>query len=76
MADVQEESFEQVALIELTLEKSRARAERAATTLRDLNAEAHLIDAVEQVRDELSELARRLRQSTYFAVPEADRRPG
>ena len=70
MADAQEASFEQVALVELTLEKSRARAEHAANAQRDLDAEPHLIEAVEEVRDELSALARLLRQSTYFAVPE------
>lgn len=72
MADDQEASFEQVALVELTLEKSRARAERAAHALRNLDAEPHLVEAVERTQEELSELARRLRQSTYFAVPNAE----
>jgi hypothetical protein len=71
MAVSQEDSFEQVALVELALEKSRARTERAARALRELNAEPHLIDAVDRTREELSVLARQLRQSTYFAVPEA-----
>jgi hypothetical protein len=72
MTDPDEDRFEQVALVELALEKSRAKAERAAQTLRRLNAEPHLIEAIERTQEELSELARRLRQSTYFAVPKAE----
>lgn len=74
MTEPQEASFEQIALVELTLEKSRARAERAAKALRDLDAEPHLIEAVGHVQEELSALARRLRQGTYFAVSEAAER--
>lgn len=72
MPDSQEDRFEQIALVELTLEKSRARAERAAETLRALDAEPHLIEAVERTQSELSELARSLRQSTYFAAPKGE----
>ncbi|MDX6584280.1 MAG: hypothetical protein QOI10_3464 [Solirubrobacterales bacterium] len=66
-----EDSFEQIAIVELALEKSRARAERAVSALRDLDADPHLIEAVEQAQEELSLSARRLRQATYFAVPDA-----
>jgi hypothetical protein len=66
-----EASFEQIARIELSLEKSRARAERAAQELRRLDADAHLVEALERVQEELSATSRRLRQGTYFAVPDA-----
>jgi glycine/D-amino acid oxidase-like deaminating enzyme len=65
-----EASFEQVAIVELALEKSRARAQRAAEALQELAADPHLIEAVERAQEELSATARRLRQGTYFAVPD------
>jgi len=65
-----EASFEQIAIVELALEKSRARAERAAQALRELDADPHLVEAVERAQEELSASARRLRQGTYFAVPD------
>jgi hypothetical protein len=68
-----EASFEQIAIVELSLEKSRARAERAAQALRELDADPHLIAALERVQEELSATSRRLRQGTYFAVPDAQR---
>lgn len=67
----QEECLEQVAMVELSIEKSRARAERAAEALRDLDAEPHLIAALERVQEELTSATRLLRQGTYFAVPSA-----
>lgn len=70
-ANQDEASFEQIAIVELSLEKSRARAERAAKALRELDADPHLVEAVERTQDELSVAARRLRQGTYFAVPDA-----
>jgi hypothetical protein len=68
--DPSEQAFEQIALVELSLEKTRARTERAAATLRKLEADEHLVDALERVQEELSDAARRLRQRTYFAVPD------
>jgi hypothetical protein len=67
----QEECLEQVAMVELSIEKSRARAERAAEALKGLDAEDHLIDALERVQQELTSATRLLRQGTYFAVPSA-----
>jgi len=58
-------------MVELSIEKSRARAERAAQTLRELDAEPHLVDALERVQGELTAATRLLRQGTYFAVPDA-----
>ena len=66
-----EDSFEQIAIVELALEKARARSERAAEALRELDADPHLVQAVERAQEELSSSARRLRQGTYFAVPDA-----
>ena len=53
----------------LYIEEARERAERAATVLRAEGADAHLIEALERSTTELSEVARRLRQGTLFAVP-------
>lgn len=64
-----EDSFEQVAVVELALEKSRARTERAVRALRELDADPHLVEALERTQEEISATARRLRQGTYFAVP-------
>jgi len=66
-----EDSFEQVAIVELALEKSRARTERAAKALRELGADPHLVEALERTQEEISATARRLRQGTYFAVPDS-----
>jgi hypothetical protein len=62
----QEVDFTTIEGVELSIEKTRARAERAATALRESGAEPHLIEALEQAQEELSDLARRLRQSTYL----------
>lgn len=66
-----ERNYEQVANVELTLEKSRARAKRAAENLEALGADPHLIDALERTQEELSATARALRQRTYFAVADS-----
>lgn len=66
-----EDSFEQIALVELSLEKTRARTKRAADALRLIDAEPHLVEALERVQEELSTTSRQLRQRTYFAVPDA-----
>jgi len=66
----QETNFNEIAGVELSIEKSRARAERAARALRDRGADPHLIEALERTQSELSNAARALRQGTYFAVPE------
>jgi hypothetical protein len=66
-----EDSFEQVAIVELALEKSRARTERAAKALRELDADPHLVEALERTQEEISATARRLRQGTYLAVPDS-----
>lgn len=54
----------------LYLEEARRRAERASAALRGDGAEEHLVDALERVQEELSEMSRRLRQDTFFAVPD------
>lgn len=53
----------------LYIEQARSRAERAAAALRKNGADEHLVDALTQAEQELSDLARRLRQGTFFAVP-------
>ena len=64
-----ETHFAEIDVAMLYIEEARKRAERAAKALRDEGADAHLIAALERSETELSEVARRLRQGTFFAVP-------
>jgi len=64
-----EQHFEQIDVAMLYIEEARARAERVAETLRKSAAEPHLVEAMEQAERDLSDVARRLRQGTFFAVP-------
>jgi hypothetical protein len=64
-----EQAFEQIDVAMLYIEEARERTERAAAGMRKLGAEQHLIEAVERAQEELSDVARRLRQGTFFAVP-------
>ena len=64
-----ETHFAEIDVAMLYIEEARARAERAADTLRAEGADAHLIEALAQAQDELSGVARGLRQGTLFAVP-------
>ena len=64
-----EQYFEQIDHAMLYIEEARSRAEKAAAMLRKLGAEEHLIEAMENTERELSDVARRLRQGTLFAVP-------
>lgn len=53
----------------LYIEEARARAERAIDVLRKGGADDHLVEALVKAEEELSDVARRLRQGTLFAVP-------
>lgn len=64
-----EKHFAEIDVAMLYIEEARERAERAATALRAEGADAHLIEALQRSTTELSEIARRLRQGTLFAVP-------
>ena len=64
-----EKHFAEVDVAMLYIEEARERAERAAAALRAGGADAHLIEALERSEKELSDVARRLRQGTLFAVP-------
>lgn len=66
-----EASFGEVDVVMLYLEEARRRAECACTELRGMGAEAHLIEATEKVQEQVSEVARKYRHGTFFAVPEA-----
>jgi hypothetical protein len=66
--ELDEESFRKIESTMLYLEEARARAERAVKEMRELGAESHLVDATEQVHDDLTELTRRYRHRTYFAA--------
>lgn len=64
-----ETSFREIESTMLYIEEARARAERAFNALDQAGAEPHLLEATQDALDELSELARRYRHGTYFAVP-------
>ncbi|HUZ14929.1 MAG TPA: hypothetical protein VMU72_01975 [Gaiellaceae bacterium] len=64
-----EQAFEQIDVAMLYIEQARERTERATAEMRKLGADEHLIEAMERAREELSDVARRLRQGTFFAVP-------
>jgi hypothetical protein len=64
-----EQYFEQIDHAMLYIEQARERTERAVAEMRKLGAEEHLIEAMERAQEELSDVARRLRQGTFFAVP-------
>ncbi|HVW89466.1 MAG TPA: hypothetical protein VHC01_08355 [Gaiellaceae bacterium] len=66
-----ERHFAEIDAAMLYIEEARARAERAAKTLRGEGADAHLIEALEEAQEQLSDVARTLRQGTLFAVPDA-----
>lgn len=64
-----ETSFRHIESTMVYIEEARARAERALKELRQTGAEAHLVEATEQALEELTDLVRRYRHGTYFAVP-------
>ncbi len=64
-----ETHFAEIDAAMLYIEEARARAERAAKTLRAEGADEHLIEALESAQEQLSDVARSLRQGTLFAVP-------
>ena len=64
-----EEHFAEIDVAMLYIEQARERTERATTALRAEGADAHLIEALERSTAELSDVARRLRQGTFFAAP-------
>lgn len=66
-----EKQYGEVDVVLLYIEDARRRAERAAVELRDGGAEDFLVEAMEQVQLELSATAKKLIQSTFFAVPKA-----
>ena len=69
LQELDEEHFAEIDVAMLYIEQARERTERAATALRAEGADAHLIEALERSTSELSDVARRLRQGTFFAVP-------
>lgn len=64
-----EQHFAEIDVAMIYIEEARARTERAAAALRSTDADAHLVEALERTQAELSDVARRLRQGTLFAVP-------
>ena len=70
-AERDEKQYGEVDVVLLYIEDARRRAERAATELREGGAEDFLVEALEQVQEELSQTAKKLIQGTFFAVPDA-----
>jgi hypothetical protein len=68
---VDEHHYAEIDATMLYIEEARARAERAASKLRQDGADEHLTEALEQTQEQLSAAARELRQATYFVVPKA-----
>jgi Fic family protein len=66
-----EADFLEIHAVMLYVEEARRRTERAIATLRESEADDHLIVALERTEEELRDVARRLRQGTFFAVPKA-----
>lgn len=66
-----EKQYGEVDVVLLYIEDARRRAERAAAELREGGAEDFLVEALEQVQEELSQTAKKLIQGTFFAVPDA-----
>ena len=66
-----EADFLEIHSVMLYVEEARRRTERAIETLRESGAEEHLIEALQRTEEELRDVARRLRQGTFFAVPKA-----
>ena len=69
LQELDEKHFAEIEVAMLYITEARERAERAAKALRTESADAHLIEALERSAAELSDVGRRLRQGTYFAVP-------
>lgn len=69
LQELDEKHFAEIDVAMLYIEEARDRAERAASALRAEAADAHLVEALERSAAELSDVARRLRQGTLFAVP-------
>ena len=70
--DVNDEAdFLEIHDVMLYLEEARRRTERAIATLRENGADEHLIEALQRGEEDLREVARKLRQGTFFAVPKA-----
>lgn len=66
-----EKHYGEVDVVLLVIENARRRAEKAAGELRSGGAEDFLVEALEQVQEDLTEAAKKLRQGTFFAVPKA-----
>lgn len=66
-----ERQYREIDVAMLYIEEARRRAEGGAGALRKMDADPHLVEAMERAQAELSEVARSLRQGTFFAVPSA-----
>ncbi len=66
-----EAQYREIDVAMLYIEEARRRVESGAGALARLDADPHLVEALERAQGELSEVARTLRQGTFFAVPSA-----
>ncbi len=67
--ELDEKHFAEIDVVMLYIEEARRRAERTAKTLAAEGADTHLVEALERSEAELSDVARHLRQGTFFAAP-------
>ncbi len=67
-----ERHFAEIEKALLFVSEARKRAERAAATIHRDGADAHLVEAMQDLERALADLHRRTMQRTYFAVPAED----
>jgi hypothetical protein len=68
---VVESHSREVERVLLFVSDARDRAKRAADQLRQDGADPHVVEAIESAQEDLTDLHRRLMQTTYYAVPDA-----
>jgi hypothetical protein len=65
-----ERQSSEVEKVLLHISDARSRTQRAIADVSKDGAEPHIIQALEDTERELTELHRRLKQGTYYAVPD------
>lgn len=66
-----EHQSSEVEKVLLYISDARTRAKRAAATIEQDGADAHIVAALTDTERQLGELHRQLAQGTYYAVPDS-----
>jgi len=66
-----EHQSSEVEKVLLYISDARTRAKRAAATIEQDGADAHVVAALKDAERQLGELHRQLAQGTYYAVPDS-----